>query len=220
MATGKTVNNLLLKSFSRLISDDLIIDFPGTAFAAKSSSTEVIDVPSGAILKLDEHKFSSLDEYLDLYGSQAYNALFFDYAFIQINAFYRSNRLCEYRYSYYSCPFDLESLQSLGAGPIEFADLIGPGQFSHLKLRTSFRFEYAPQDARAYHPASHLHVNSPSVRIGLGCILSPGSFLRFILETFYSGYWERIEHHWAGIGTDDPCDLEQQDRLRLFLSNQ
>ena len=59
---------------------------------------------------------------------------------------------------------------------------------------TPTRYDYAPhQYVEGRHPASHMHFGYCSeIRVATNRILSPLSFLLFVLRQYYPEYWQRF----------------------------
>ncbi|MFQ5978924.1 MAG: DUF2290 domain-containing protein [Candidatus Heimdallarchaeota archaeon] len=80
-------------------------------------------------------------------------------------------------YSYYECPVIEEPMN--GRGFSDYNPPVAP-----------VRYDYDPQNYGQAHPASHLHVGfKNNIRVGSDRILTPISFVLFIIRQYYPEEW-------------------------------
>jgi hypothetical protein len=160
-----------------------------------------------------------VQDYVNLVTSREYSYLMHDGGVIQVAYTFDRDRIERHRLVYYPCPFQITRRDTSFDGGL--LDLISeqflPSIEENLLLRSPIRFDYAPEAAADYHPASHLTVNDPSCRIPARAPLHFDTFIRFILENFYfDALQEEAIARELTFKNEDEC-LSQHDRRRVYL---
>lgn len=151
--------------------------------------------PSGIIHKLRTLKYIELWKYY--INEHLYDYMLRDNSLICFN-------VDDDSYSYLPSPYIAMSyhdfVQEMGFDIYEVGDELRPDFESYLDFSELYefpllvRYDYDPHSYLAgCHPASHLHVGfNNSSRIGIEKLLSPVTFLVFILRQIYPDEWMRL----------------------------
>ncbi len=137
--------------------------------------------------------FGSIDEYCGWIHAQAYSAILYDGAIIQLSYDFISNILVAHRLLYYPCPFDIDQVLLKEEPILDVINLYRQQNSSYVRLRSPFRFDYDSEAQSPGHPASHLTVVSEQCRWAVVSPLSPGHFVRFIFQHFYHSLWSMFD---------------------------
>lgn len=132
-----------------------------------------------------------ISDYLSIVETRDYSYLMNDGGVIQIAFVFDDGRIARHRLVHHPCPFPVDSreIARSGEGPVPLADFIietfmdDPGE--HLLLRSPVRFDYDPDRAADFHPASHLTINDSECRIPVRAPLRFDTFMKFVLDNFY-----------------------------------
>lgn len=165
---------------------------------------------------------SNINCYLSLIEKRDYSYLMSDGGVIQIAFAYDGRSIRKHRLLYHPCPFpvmkgDIEKFDG------RLSDFINDKFMNDVKanllLRSPIRFDYAPDDATDFHPASHLTLNDPDCRIPARSPLQFGTFIEFVFQNFYLNVWT---HHVVSQirqlqHANEEC-LSAHDRRRIYLN--
>lgn len=160
-------------------------------------------------------------DYLSLIEKLEYSYLMRDGALIQIAYIITNGTIKKHRLAYYPCPFEigLTDLQRYGGS---LFDYIIENFMSDVErtvvLRSPIRFDFAPEAAQDFHPASHITINDQSCRIPVRSPLSFDTFMKFILENFYVAAYGNRAIRAALRFSQEPDCLSPHDRGRAFLN--
>lgn len=149
--------------------------------------------PSRGQAQLIASEFASVSEYCGHLQNQAYSAILFDGALLQISYGFTRNALTSHRLCYYPCPFALEPEELLVEPLLDVMEVYKHAGADYLRLRSPVRFDYAPDHASEEHPASHAHMLWPHCRCAVVAPLSLGHFARFVFSHFYPELWKEHE---------------------------
>lgn len=142
-----------------------------------------------------------IDDYVRLVRDREYSFLMHDGAAIQILYQYERSVLVRHRLLYWPCPFDAEdAFRQFGYPVVDLLEALFLGNIrTEVVLRGLLRFDYVPDAAREFHPASHLTLARSECRIPVHAPLSFDTFMRFVLENFYLEAWsdQKIAAHFA-----------------------
>lgn len=164
-----------------------------------------------------------ISDYLSIVKTRDYSYLMNDGGVIQIAFVFDAGRIARHRLVHHPCPFpvDPREIARSGEGPVPLADFIietfmdDPGE--HLLQRSPVRFDYDPDRAADLHPASHLTINDSECRIPVRSPLRFDTFMKFVLDNFYSEtrLHQRIQEALV-LRQEEEC-LSEYDRRRVFL---
>ena len=143
------------------------------------------DDPAASLIIDNPPKIS---DYLYLLDQREYSFLMLDGGIVQVAFTYDDIRIERHRLLYYPCPFIVDP-EIISGFDVPFADLIRELYMddcaNKLVMRSPIRFDYAPDDAQDFHPASHITINHPSCRIPVKEAMYFDLFTKFIFENFY-----------------------------------
>lgn len=152
---------------------------------------------------------ATIELYRDWTSAGHYSAVLTDASLLQMTYDWRDGDIGGHRLVYVPCPVapDLELLHE-GEPIVDVVDLaLESGLETRVLLRTPVRFDFDPQAAGPYHPASHVTVNSSACRIPCVAPLHPYRFLDFVFRHFYPDAWfahSRFFAAGAGRTIGDP----------------
>jgi hypothetical protein len=136
----------------------------------------------------------TIAEYLGWVRSQAYSALLFDGALLQVTYDFVGDDLRGHRLAYIPCPFSLD-LDLLRTEPIlDVLELYEDQGSANVRLRASIRFDFDPDAQQLGHAAAHATLNAPHCRIPCVSALSLGHFVAFVFQHFYPEIWHVHEY--------------------------
>lgn len=134
-------------------------------------------------------EFATITEYCIYLEAQAYSAVLYDGAILQLSYDFRGNELVGHRLCYYPCPFDVDK-ELLRSEPLADVIALYRGRDNSLvRLRSPLRFDYDPRNITDGHPVIHLHLLCGYCRWAVVAPLSLGHFIRFIFRHFYPNLW-------------------------------
>lgn len=136
-----------------------------------------------------------------------YTILFDDGALLQLTYWLRGRDVVRHRLHYQAAPVILDEDLSFD----EFLELAGTDDLlKSLTAPASLRFDYDPAATTPEHPASHLTICGAHCRIPVSHPLSPGQFVKFVVQHYYPESWteharvrELHENNFDGCITDD-----------------
>jgi hypothetical protein len=106
-----------------------------------------------------------------------------------------------------------------GGGLLEFImDAFLDKIEDNLLLRSPVRFDYAPDAAADFHPASHVTINTASCRIPARSPLQFDTFIKFIFENFYLAAWQHPKVARSLAFSLETESLSVHDRGRAYLN--
>ncbi|MFB9262213.1 DUF2290 domain-containing protein [Bradyrhizobium erythrophlei] len=161
-----------------------------------------------------------LADYLTILENQEYSYLMRDGGVLQISYVFKGMEIERHRLCYHPCPFAVTfgDIRDFEGGLLE---LIQNSYMDRLEdsvlMRTPIRFDFAPDQTAPHHPASHITLNDPSCRVPARCPLAFDTFMKFILENFYSDIWEHPTIRNALVFRQEPDCLSAHDRTRAHL---
>jgi hypothetical protein len=176
------------------------------------------DDPNGSLIIDDPARIM---DYLALIERKEYSYLMDDGAIVQVSYIFERETINRHRLLYYPCPFsiDLSLLEEFGAG---LSDLIREVYMQDLErnvaLKSPIRFDYAPESAAVFHPASHITVNKGTCRIPVRSPVRFDQFMRFVLENFYPHILKEERIANAILKEHDVECLSEHDRGRIHLT--
>lgn len=160
-------------------------------------------------------------DYLALLERQEFSYLMRDGAIIQIAYTLTHSTIIKHRLSYYPCPFEIApaDLQRFDGGLLDYIrENFMDDVESRVVLRSPIRFDYAPEAARDFHPASHITINDPGCRIPARGPLTFDTFMKFLFENFYLDAWLE-QAVTAGLRfSEEPDALSRHDKGRAHLT--
>lgn len=145
-----------------------------------------------------------------------YTMLLRDGAVLQLSYWVTSRNVSRHRLSYLGAPIDFGAHVDTAFGDVlEYST--AEELLEQATSPASLRFDYDPAAAKPAHPASHLTVCGADCRIPVSHPLSPGGFVKFILQHYYLDTWNsqsRVrEIHESGC---DPC-ITSDDQRRVHV---
>lgn len=164
-----------------------------------------------------------ISDYLSIVEARDYSYLMNDGGVIQIAFVFDAGRIARHRLVHHPCPFPVDSRETVrsGEGSVPLADFIietfmdDPGE--HLLQRSPVRFDYDPVRAADFHPASHLTINDAECRIPVRSPLRFDTFMKFVLDNFYSETRRHRRIQEALVLRQEEECLSERDRRRVFL---
>lgn len=140
------------------------------------------------------HPFGSLEQYLQWVQGGEYTCLLFDHSLIRASYTIAGNHIVGHSLLFWPFPLDpvepivdvaevCAAIEMCLESPSRATELFG------LSLRSPMRFDYAPENASAYHPEIHLHTQFEDTRIHVQRPLSFNTFLKLVFRTFYADRW-------------------------------
>ena len=160
---------------------------------------------------------STVDEYRDWLKAQAYSAVLFDGAMVQLSFDFLGTNVVRHRLVYYPCPFDVE-LSLLKELPlVDVIDLYIDSPREQVRLVCPLRFDYDYWAQSQGHPASHLTFLSQSCRWAVSAPLSLGHFVRFIFRHFYPSFWvaHRFLREWPQTMTTRTITASEESMVHI-----
>ncbi len=160
-------------------------------------------------------------DYLALLAKQEYSYLMRDGAIVQVAYTLTKSTIDRHRLAYYPCPFNIKTseLQRYNGGVLDYIvdNFMGDVE-ENVVLRSPIRFDYAPNAAQEFHPASHITINDPGCRIPARAPLTFDTFIKFLLENFYVDAWGERAVTAALRFSQEPDCLSAHDRGRAHLN--
>ncbi|WP_371832821.1 DUF2290 domain-containing protein [Mesorhizobium koreense] len=160
---------------------------------------------------------NSLAHYIDMFNEGKYSLIIFDGSLISIKYIVSKNgkRISWHRFVYFPAIVKIDV--AAGDGP---ADLPPPDNYVRVPRQALLRFEYAPDDARVDHPASHLHLNSATCRMPMTSRLGVPEFLHFIIDNFYPSFREKYQKVLPSkMQYRDDLSIDDHRRFRVAAPN-
>lgn len=130
-------------------------------------------------------RYASVDEYRDWVRAEAYSAVLFDGALLQLSFDFAGVDLTGHRLVYFPCPYLVEPALLREEALLDVMDLYANSRSERPRLVSPLRFEYDAARAKKGHPASHLTTISSDCRWAVTTPLSTGHFIRFVFSHFY-----------------------------------
>ncbi|WP_441261237.1 DUF2290 domain-containing protein [Bradyrhizobium sp. 521_C7_N1_3] len=160
-------------------------------------------------------------DYLALLERKEYSFLMRDGAIVQVSYTFEGGAIDRHRLLYLPCPFSVD-VSLLDQLEVSLSDLIREVYMSDLErsiaLRSPIRFDYAPEAAADFHPASHITINEQTCRIPVRSPMRFDQFMRFVLENFYPHVIEEQSIADAILSEHDVECLSEHDRGRIHLT--
>lgn len=157
--------------------------------------------------------YPSIDDYREWIRAEAYSAVLFDGALLQLSFDFAGKEMIGHRLVYCPCPFGIDP-GLLNEEPIlDVVDLYIDNAGERPRLVSPLRFDFDAEGARVGHPVSHLTTNSASCRWAVSSPLSSGHFIRFVFSHFYPelyGLHEFIRRWPERYGNRTITELEQE----------
>lgn len=162
-------------------------------------------------------EFATLDDYHSWLKSEAYSAVLYDGAILQMSYDFEGDQLTGHRLVYYPCPFDVDE-DLLRSEPMsDVIDLYRENESSTVRLRSPLRFDCDIENQSEDHPGSHLTFLSSDCRLALVAPISPGHFVRFLFKHFYPTLWSSLEfiRDWPQRLGERTITAEQKGSLHV-----
>lgn len=160
-------------------------------------------------------------DYLALLEKQEYSYLMRDGAMVQIAYTLTNTDIDRHRLAYYPCPFEIDAaeLRRYDGGILDYIlENFMDDVEANVVLRSPIRFDYAPEAAQNFHPASHITINDPTCRIPARAPLAFDTFMKFLLENFYVEASGQRAIAAALRFSHEPDCLSAHDRGRAHLN--
>ena len=138
-------------------------------------------------------EFGSVEEYISWIQTEAYSAVLYDGAIVQLSYDFAGNDLIAHRLVYYPCPFEVDHALLREEPLLDVMELYRQQDNSYIRLRSPLRFDFDSEAQADGHPASHLTMQSDNCRWAVVAPLSPGHFVRFIFRHFYPYLWYALD---------------------------
>lgn len=156
------------------------------------------------------------DAYRELRGERAFNVLLIDGGILQFLYSFVGGELVKHRLAFFPSPdlLEFQNNSELYESDDIYADMIEKGV-----VTTPLRFDF---DRRNFveidHPMSHLTIGQyRNCRIPVSGALSPASFCRFILRSFYNvGFRKFLDGVELGPGQFDPTITDNERTISHF----
>lgn len=159
--------------------------------------------------------------YVALLDRRDYSYLMGDGAIIQISYTFEGNSIDRHRLLYHPCPFSIDT-SFLEEPDLSLSDLIREfymqDPVQSVALSSPIRFDYAPEDAADFHPASHLTLNKQTCRIPVRAPMRFDQFMKFVLENFYPDILKDEAIVGAILDDRDTECLSGHDRGRIHMT--
>jgi hypothetical protein len=144
----------------------------GPLSRTRASLTWVRDTPNASLI-IEEP--ARIMDYVTLLEKKEYSYLMHDGGIVQVSYVFEGKIIDRHRLLYYPCPFSI-NVSLLEELEMSLTDLIRDVYMEDLErsvaLRSPIRFDYAPEAAADFHPASHISINKQTCRIpALSCAL-------------------------------------------------
>lgn len=160
-------------------------------------------------------------DYLSLLERKEYSYLMHDGGIVQIAFTCQNHEIIQHRLIYHPCPFQIErdELGKFEGGLLDFiVEVLMSDLDENLLLRSPVRFDYSPDSAAEFHPASHVTINDGSCRIPARSPLQFDTFIKFVLENFYLEAWLHTTVKSALVFRQEEECLSAHDRMRVYLN--
>lgn len=162
-----------------------------------------------------------ISDYIALLDRREYSFLMRDGAIVQVSYTFDKNSIERHRLLYHPCPFSIDQ-EMLEGGDLSLSDLIREVYMQDLEqsvaLASPIRFDYAPDAAADFHPASHVTINRQTCRIPVRSPMRFDHFVRFVLENFYPDALSEGAIEEALLDDRDIECLSAHDRARIHLT--
>ncbi|WP_315786113.1 MULTISPECIES: DUF2290 domain-containing protein [unclassified Bradyrhizobium] len=205
----------------RLLANDFALDARQHKVERLSGSRKTLMWVRDPLNSLMSGNPARLADYLTILENQEYSYLMRDGGVFQISYVFDGAEIERHRLCYHPCPFALtfRDIRDFEGGLLE---LIQNSFMDRLEdsvlMRTPIRFDFAPDQTAAIHPASHITLNDPSCRVPAKSPLTFDTFIKFILENFYFDIWENLTIREALVFRQERECLSDDDRKRAYLS--
>lgn len=127
----------------------------------------------------------TIEQYHQWILNGQYSAILADGALLQFTYNFANGEVSGHRLAYVPCPFDIDSSYLVEMTPGDAIELYRLERMADVRLRSPVRFDYAPEQAKPGHPASHMTINSSTCRIACAAPVRVGRFVDFIYRHFY-----------------------------------
>lgn len=172
---------------------------------------------SGELFRGD---FATLDGYHDWFRVEAYSAVLYDGAILQMSYDFEGDQFTGHRLAYYPCPFDIDQELLRTSPMLDVIELYRENGMSSVRLRSPLRFDCDMASQAEDHPAVHLTLLSSDCRWALVAPLSPGHFVRFLFKHFYPHLWTtlRFVREWPQNLGERTITSEEENILHIACS--
>lgn len=133
--------------------------------------------------------FTTLTQYISIYKTGAYHCLLFDGSIIRAYFKFRKNILLQESLLYWPAPVNIPEDEIDELGISEALDLYFSDAKTNKKsivMRSPIRFDFDSSNVNELHPETHVHLQHSECRISAKKPICFNTFIRFILENFYS----------------------------------
>lgn len=166
----------------------------------------------GAIFRGD---FATIAAYWEWVEANAFSAILFDGALLQITYDFLGQDLIGHRLLYCPCPYDLDN-DLLRAEPVlDVVSMYKEKDETMVRLRSALRFDY--HKGATEEPAVHMTLFWKHSRWAIVAPISPGHFIRFIFRQFYPVLWRAHEflRNWPQQLGDRTITKEEESLLHI-----
>lgn len=147
---------------------------------------------------------TSVNQYLAILSSNAYQALLVDYSLIRCSFIFQENKILSQSLLWWPCPVrvDRELEEEFGLRDSIQMLLEDSNVSQYLKMRTPVRIDFDASNNTPRHPRAHLHMQHYDNRINTSGPICFNSFMRFILENYYpdleieSKHWNKLNFQY------------------------
>jgi hypothetical protein len=158
-----------------------------------------------------EDAFGRMLQFKGILESGSYHAILKDGAFVKVSYSFLRNELIGHSLWYWPYPFKIENSDLEEFPPIDILDIYSSNWMDMIRFRTPLRFDFDKRNEEVDHPASHLHFQSNTCRVGVQRPISFATFMKFIFKNFYKEQWEENFDMWADL----PIELEEENFTHL-----
>lgn len=172
---------------------------------------------SGELFRED---FATLDDYHSWFRAEAYSAVLYDGAVLQMSYDFEGDQFIGHRLAYYPCPFDIDQELLRTQPMLDVIELYRENEMSSVRLRSPLRFDCDIGSQAEDHPTVHLTLLSSGCRWALVAPLSPGHFVRFLFKHFYPSLWSTLSflREWPQRLGERTITPEQESILHIACS--
>ena len=160
-------------------------------------------------------------DFVSLLERKEYSFLMHDGAIVQLSYTFEGSAIDRHRLLYYPCPFSLDT-SLLEEFNVSLADLIREVYLEDLEksiaLKSPVRFDFAPEAATDFHPASHITINERTCRIPVRSPMRFDQFMKFVLENFYPHVLRDEAIARRLVSDHDAECLSDHDRGRMHFT--
>jgi len=131
--------------------------------------------------------FLSINQYLNILSSNAYQGLMFDNSIIRCSFTFENSKLVSQNLLWWPCPVKVDSDMENEFGLIETIKMMLEDHevSSSLQMRSPTRFDFDIKNNTPHHPRAHVHMQHCDCRINAHEPICFNKFMKFILINYY-----------------------------------